>query len=100
MHGQLNQLDPSYDTEAKEALIREGKVGSVLNAVGAEEVNRLQRMAVEEGRLGIPLVVARDVIHGFRTIYPIPLGYATNEVTINWNVTLFALTAGLDALAD
>ena len=49
--GQLNQLDPSYDTEAKEALIRAGRVGSVLNAVGAKEVNRLQRMAVEESRL-------------------------------------------------
>ena len=72
--GQMNQLDPSWDTEEKEALIREGKVGSVFNVVGAEEVNRLQRMAVEETRLGIPLVVARDVIHGFKTIYPIPLG--------------------------
>ena len=65
--GQMNQLDPSWDTEAKEALIREGKVGSVLNAVGAREVNRLQRMAVEESRLGIPLIASRDVIHGFRT---------------------------------
>ena len=72
--GQMNQLDPSYESEAKEALIREGKVGSIFNIVGAKEVNRLQRMAVEETRLGIPLVVARDVIHGFRTIYPIPLG--------------------------
>ncbi len=72
--GQMNQLDPSWNAEEKEALIREGKVGSIFNIVGAKEVNRLQRMAVEETRLGIPLVAARDVIHGFKTIYPIPLG--------------------------
>ena len=72
--GQMNQLDPSYDSAAKEQLIREGKVGSVFNVIGAQETNRLQRMAVEETRLGIPLVVARDVIHGFKTIFPIPLG--------------------------
>lgn len=72
--GQMNQLDPSWNAEEKEALIREGKVGSIFNIVGAKEVNRLQRMAVEETRLGIPLVAARDVIHGYKTIYPIPLG--------------------------
>ena len=81
--GQLNQLDPSYDTEAKEALIREGRVGAVLNVVGAQEVNRLQRMAVEQTRLGIPLLVGRDVIHGFKTIYPIPLGQGAT-----WNPEL------------
>ena len=81
--GQMNQLDPSWDAEQKEALIREGKVGSVFNIVGAKEINRLQRMAVEETRLGIPLIAARDVIHGFRTIWPIPLGQAAT-----WNPAL------------
>ena len=90
--GQMNQLDPSYDSEAKEALIREGKVGSIFNIVGAKEVNRLQRMAVEETRLGIPMIVARDVIHGFRTIYPIPLGQAAT-----WNPELVELAASLTA---
>ena len=74
--GQMNQLDPSWNTEEKEAQIREGLAGSIFNIVDPHEVNRLQRMAVEETRLGIPLLVARDVIHGFRTIYPIPLGQA------------------------
>lgn len=74
--GQMNQLDPSWSAEEKEAQICEGLVGSVFNIVDPHEVNRLQRMAVEETRLGIPLLVARDVIHGFRTIYPIPLGQA------------------------
>ena len=90
--GQMNQLDPSWNAEEKEALIREGKVGSVFNIVGAKEVNRLQRMAVEETRLGIPLVAARDVIHGFRTIYPIPLGQAAA-----WNPELVQHAAQLTA---
>ena len=90
--GQMNQLDPSWDSEVKEQLIREGKVGSVFNIVGAEQVNRLQRMAVEQTRLGIPLVAARDVIHGFRTIYPIPLGQAAT-----WNTGLVEQAARLTA---
>ena len=90
--GQMNQLDPSYDSEAKETLIREGKVGSIFNIIGAKEVNRLQRMAVEETRLGIPLIAARDVIHGFRTIYPIPLGQAAT-----WNPEIVEQAAALTA---
>lgn len=90
--GQMNQLDPSWDAEEKEALIREGKVGSIFNIVGAKEVNRLQRMAVEETRLGIPLVAARDVIHGYHTIYPIPLGQGAT-----WNPELIEQAAQLTA---
>ena len=90
--GQMNQLDPSWDAEQKEALIREGKVGSIFNVVGAKQINRLQRMAVEETRLGIPLVVARDVIHGYRTIYPIPLGQGAT-----WNPELIEQAAQLTA---
>ena len=88
----MNQLDPSWNAEEKEALIREGRVGSVFNIVGAKELNRLQRMAVEETRLGIPLVAARDVIHGFRTIYPIPLGQGAS-----WNPEMVEKAAGLTA---
>ncbi len=90
--GQMNQLDPSWDAEPKEALIRQGKVGSIFNVVGAKEINRLQRMAVEETRLGIPLVVARDVIHGYRTIYPIPLGQGAT-----WDPELIEQAAQLTA---
>lgn len=56
--------------------VREGRIGSVLNEVHVDEVNELQRLAVEESRLGIPLLIGRDVIHGFKTIFPIPLGQA------------------------
>ncbi|MEN9935775.1 MAG: hypothetical protein RLZZ387_2354 [Chloroflexota bacterium] len=53
--------------------IRSGAIGSVLNLADPKLVNRLQRIAVEETRLGIPLIIGSDVIHGFRTVFPIPL---------------------------
>ncbi len=56
--------------------IAKGNVGSILNIVDPVEINAVQRVAVEESRLGIPLLVSRDVIHGFRTIFPIPIGLA------------------------
>jgi beta-glucosidase len=58
--------------------IRKGKVGSILNEVNLHTVNELQRLAVQESRLGIPLLIGRDVIHGFNTIFPIPLGQAAS----------------------
>ncbi|TDG15199.1 glycosyl hydrolase [Seongchinamella unica] len=58
--------------------IRDGQIGSVLNEVNVDEVNELQRLAVQESRLGIPLLIGRDVIHGFKTIFPIPLGQAAS----------------------
>jgi beta-glucosidase len=58
--------------------VREGKVGSVINEVNLETINELQRIAVDESRLGIPLLIGRDVIHGFNTIFPIPLGQAAS----------------------
>ena len=57
-------------------LVRAGKVGSVFNLPDPKLVNSLQRAAVEESRLGIPLIVGADVIHGFRTVFPIPLAAA------------------------
>lgn len=88
----MNQLDPSWDAGPKEQLIREGRVGSIFNVVGAKEVNRLQRMAVEQTRLGIPLIAARDVIHGYKTVYPIPLGQGAT-----WNPALVEEAAQLAA---
>lgn len=57
--------------------IRAGRVGSLINIVGAERNRGLQEIAVKETRLGIPLLFGLDVIHGFRTIFPIPLGEAS-----------------------
>jgi beta-glucosidase len=56
--------------------IRAGGLGSILNEVDVAVVNEMQRIAVEESRLGIPLLIGRDVVHGFRTVLPIPLGLA------------------------
>lgn len=76
--GQMNQL--SFDRTSKELedKIRKGEVGSLLNVTNAEEVNQLQEMALRQSRLGIPLIVGRDVIHGLHTIFPIPLGQAAS----------------------
>jgi beta-glucosidase len=80
--GQMSQVNvgDSYVHEYLADAIRVGQVGSVLNSVDVEIVNELQRIAVEESRLGIPLLVGRDVIHGFKTVMPIPLGQAAT-----WN---------------
>lgn len=56
--------------------VRRGEVGSYLHVAGAEPLRELQRVAVEESRLGIPLLFAMDVVHGYRTIYPVPLAMA------------------------
>jgi len=57
-------------------MIQKGQVGSLFNVTGARETNALQRIAVEKSRLKIPLIFGLDVIHGFRTTFPIPLGLA------------------------
>lgn len=82
--GQLTQSGGKWENtvrtekEKAEAKIRAGQVGSFLSVHGAELTGRLQRIAVEESRLGIPLLFAHDVIHGFRTIFPVPLGSASS----------------------
>lgn len=82
--GQMVQYSAERDTlrvgrltVAQQELIREGAVGSILNLVGASVVHEAQRIAVEESRLGIPIIFGLDVIHGFRTIFPIPLASAS-----------------------
>lgn len=78
--GQMNQLTGLGLSNDMQYNVKEGRVGSILNELQPEVINELQRIAVEESRLGIPLVFARDVIHGFKTIFPIPLGQAAS-----WN---------------
>jgi beta-glucosidase len=86
--GQLNQYSntfdvtgpPSHDHEGRARLkkIQNGLVGSMLNLAGVEETRRAQEQAVEKSRLGIPLMFGLDVIHGYRTMFPIPLGEAAS----------------------
>ena len=73
--GQLVQANLHWRDDLED-LIRQGQVGSLLSLHGAEQINHFQRLAVEESRLGIPLIVGFDVIHGLRTVFPIPLAEA------------------------
>jgi beta-glucosidase len=84
--GQLVQISGGFETGPQGRIvpgdlrrgIREGRIGSLFNAVGAAETHELQRMAVEESRLKIPIVFGLDVIHGYATTFPIPLGQAAS----------------------
>lgn len=88
--GQLNQISSSGDVGKLKELIKKGKVGSLIMAstcfagsdeggiAGVEYFKELQRIAVEESRLGIPMIFGRDVIHGHHTVYPLPLAMASS----------------------
>lgn len=92
--GQMSQVNagepgaPEYLGDA----LRAGQIGAVINLVDPAVANELQRIAAEESRLGIPLLVGRDVIHGFTTIAPIPLGLAAT-----WDTELVRETAAVAA---
>jgi beta-glucosidase len=83
---------------ALEEGIRNGRVGNVLNVWGAAEVHALQRLAVEHSRLGIPLLVGLDVVHGHRTIFPVPLAEACLFDPHSWERS--ARAAAEEAAAD
>ena len=101
--GQLTQLigigsaptgnaDNQVASSALYDRIRQGQLGSVLNEINSSTINALELVAVEESRLGVPLVIGRDVIHGYRTIFPIPLGQAAS-----WNPELVEAAAAIAA---
>ena len=72
--GQLAQYDGNAPATLE--MVKEGRAGSLFNVIGAEKVNAAQRIAVENSRLKIPLLFGYDVIHGFRTIFPVPIASA------------------------
>lgn len=100
--GQMNQYNgfwdvtgpapASGDAAKKYEHVRNGRVGSMLNVQGSEEVRKVQRIAVEESRLGIPLIIGFDVIHGYKTISPIPLAEAAS-----WDMEAIRKSAGVAA---
>jgi beta-glucosidase len=102
--GQLNMLtaDSELTGPGKPAdymaALRAGRLGSMLNLHGAERVRAVQRVAVEETRLGIPLFFGYDVVHGHRTIFPIPLAEAAAFDPALWEET--ARIAAVEAAAD
>jgi beta-glucosidase len=80
------------------AAIKAGTIGNLLNLFGADHVHELQRLAIKESRLGIPLLIAFDVIHGHRTLFPVPLGEAALFDPDAWALT--AREAAREAAAD
>ena len=100
--GQLNQLSygkgwgPEVEVQIPDEykeLVREGKVGAFLNAIGAQYTYELQKIAFEESRMKIPLLFGLDVIHGFRTTFPVPIAEAST-----WQPELIELSAHYQAL--
>ena len=78
--------------------IKEGKVGGLFNIKSAEKIRAVQQIAVEQSRLKIPLIFGMDVIHGYQTVFPIPLG-----MSCSWDMTLIensARIAAQEASAD
>jgi beta-glucosidase len=80
--GQMNQsagvVIPGLASEKPDDLVTQGKVGSILWLIDVKEINRLQHLAVEKSRLHIPILFAFDVIHGYRTVFPVPLAMASS----------------------
>lgn len=75
--GQMNQTYFNTTPDSIHMKVRKGEIGSILN-IEPKLINQMQRVAVKESRLGIPVLVGRDVIHGYKTVFPIPLGQAAS----------------------
>jgi beta-glucosidase len=102
--GQMNMRASSYATtgpiiagDSVQGII-DGTIGNLLNMVGADHVREMQRLAVERSRLGIPLLIGFDVVHGHRTLFPIPLGEAALFDPQAWAAT--ARESAREAAAD
>jgi beta-glucosidase len=98
--GQMNQVGGTFantgpinplSNQGQE--MREGKIGSVLNLAGVDGIRKIQQVAVEETRLHIPLIFGLDVIHGMKTIFPIPLGEAAS-----WDLSAMERSARIAAV--
>lgn len=101
--GQLTQLSGFYDVTGpapegerdaqKHELLQRGIIGSMLNVVGYDEIKTFQTYAIENSRLGIPMLFAYDVIHGQKTMFPIPLAEAAS-----WDLRLIEQSARVAAI--
>ncbi|MFF2889367.1 beta-glucosidase BglX [Paenibacillus sp. NPDC057967] len=86
-----NPINPETGVSQRDLLveeIRQGRVGSIFNLAGAEQANELQKLIQENTASRIPLLIGRDVIHGYKTVFPIPLAQASA-----WNPDLARRTA-------
>lgn len=101
--GQLNQRAYWNNDDGRKLfipMIEEGGVGSFMNVYDPATTNELQRIAMERSRLGIPLLMGRDVIHGYKTIFPIPLGQAAtfNPAVVEQGARIAAIEAASDGV--
>lgn len=97
--GQLNLVTPgggiltgSVVSTGVEEKLKAGKIGGIFGIAGPEKIRKAQDMAVRESRLGIPLLFGSDVIHGYKTTFPIPLG-----LSCSWDMEMIELTAQIAA---
>ncbi len=96
--GQLTLYTSDYDVTGPHMRkgyledMKAGKVGAIFNALGAAYTRKLQEIAVNETRLGIPLLFGYDVVHGYKTIFPIPLGE-----TASWDLNVMEKSAQIAA---
>ena len=101
--GQMNQYSGFWDvtgpvpkdgyTKMKYEHIKSGKVGSMINVTGTANVRKIQKLAVENSRLGIPIIFGLDVIHGYKTAFPIPLAESTS-----WDLVAIEKSARIAAI--
>ena len=96
--GQLN-LPPGEDIQTGDAirsnlgsLVASGKAGGTFNVKGASKVLELQKLAVEKTRLGIPLLIGMDVVHGYETVFPIPFA-----LSASWDIPAIENSARIAA---
>ncbi len=105
--GQMNQYNGSWDitgpapgddyNKPRYDQLKSGQVGSMLNVISVKSIKEAQKLAVENSRLGIPLIFGHDVIHGYQTMFPIPLGESAS-----WDldaIEMSARIAGIEAAA-
>lgn len=92
LRGTSSRVKGELPQALKEA-VREGKIGAFLNVMNLQYVNELQKIAIEESPNGIPLIFGRDVIHGFKTIFPIPLGIAAS-----WDAEVAKISSRIAAI--
>jgi len=92
LRGTSSRVEGALPEVLKET-VRKGEVGAFLNVMNPEFVDELQRIAIEESPQGIPLIFARDIIHGFKTIFPIPLGMAAS-----WDAEVAESSARVSAI--
>lgn len=81
--GQMNQIHFDKSLDSIKAQVRNGELGSMLN-IDPKLINEIQKTAVEESRLGIPLIIGRDIVHGYKTVLPFRWAWQPRSTRNSW----------------